>query len=53
LEKVIKGVEAFIDTFGGLGGILQAVGGIFMTMYANKMPEVMNGLTQNIRTLTG
>jgi hypothetical protein len=24
-----------------------------MTMYANKMPEVMNGLMQNIRTLTG
>ena len=53
LEKLIKGVETFIDTFGGLGGILQAVGGIFMTMYANKMPEVMNGLMQNIRTLTG
>ena len=53
LEKVIKGVETFIDIFGGLGGVLQAVGGIFMTMYANKMPEVMNGLMQNIRTLTG
>lgn len=53
LEKIIVTIESVIDSFGGLGGILGSIGGLLMTTFANKMPAILSGLTQNIRTLTG
>jgi hypothetical protein len=42
--KVLEIIESVMDTFGGLKGILMSVGSVFLSMYANKMPETLNNL---------
>lgn len=53
VEKALEGVKGLMEGFGGMKGILTTVSGIFMTMFANKMPDVLNNLKQNIMVLTG
>lgn len=53
LEKVLEAIHGIINGFGGMKGILTALGSIFLTTYAQKMPEALNNLRQNFMVLTG
>ena len=43
----LDGLNGLINGFGGLGGIMSSVSGIFMTRYAKEMPRVMQELKYN------
>ena len=53
LAKALDGVKGLIDGLGGMKGVLIAVGSIFLQTYAQKMPEAINNLRQNLMVLTG
>ena len=53
LEKVLEAIHGVIKGFGGMKGVLTALGSIFLTTYAQKMPEALNNLRQNFMVLTG
>lgn len=53
LAKVIDGVSGFIDGLGGVEGLLKSISSIFMSVYAQKMPEFLNNLKQNLMIITG
>ena len=53
LEKVLEAIHEVINGFGGMKGVLTALGSIFLTTYAQKMPEALNNLRQNFMVLTG
>lgn len=53
LEKVLEAIHGVIKGFGGMKGVLMALGSIFLTTYAQKMPEALNNLRQNFMVLTG
>lgn len=53
LAKVVDGLGGFIDGLGGVKGLLQSIGSIFMSVFAQKMPEFLNNLKQNIMVITG
>lgn len=53
LAKVVDGIGGFIDGLGGVEGLLKSIGSIFMSVYAQKMPEFLNNLKQNIMIITG
>lgn len=53
LEKVLEVIHEVINGFGGMKGVLTAIGSIFLTTYAQKMPEALNNLRQNFMVLTG
>ena len=43
----LNGVNGLIEGFGGLGGIMSSVSGIFMTKYAKEMPRVWEEMRYN------
>ena len=51
--KVIQGVESTIDHLGGLRGVLMMIGSIFTLHFAQKMPQILDNLKQNLMVLTG
>ena len=53
LAKVVDGLGGFIDGLGGVKGLLQSIGSIFMSVFAQRMPEFLNNLKQNIMVITG
>ena len=53
LAKVIDGIGGFIDGLGGVEGLLKSIGSIFMSIYAQKMPGILNDLKQNFMIITG
>ena len=53
LAKVIDGIGGFIDGLGGVKGLLKSIGSIFMSIYAQKMPGILNDLKQNFMIITG
>ena len=52
-EKVLESVGGFVDGLGGLKGIIGVVGSLFLTNFAQKMPEALNNLKLNLMVLTG
>ena len=52
-EKVLEGIGGFVDGLGGLKGIIGVVGSLFLTNFAQKMPEALNNLKLNFMVLTG
>ena len=52
-EDILTAIGGFIDGLGGMEGALSLVGSIFLKMYANKMPDVLNNLKQNLMVFTG
>ena len=53
LEKVLEAIHGIINGFGGMKGVLIAVSSIFLSTYAQKMPEALNNLKQNFMVMTG
>ena len=47
LAEVLKGVNSFIDSIGGVGGIISSVGAILLNVYATKMPDALTKLKEN------
>lgn len=52
LAEALGGLDAFIDAAGGLPTILTTIGSIFLSVFANKMPEVFKNLKYNLDVLT-
>lgn len=52
-EKVLDTLGGFIDGLGGLGGVVSLVTTIFMTSFAQKMPQVLENLRQNFMVFSG
>ena len=53
LVKVLNTIEGIVNGFGGMGGAITTVAGIFMTKFAKQVPVALSGLTQNLSILTG
>ena len=53
LAKLIDGIKTMIDTLGGVGGVIQIIGGIFAATFANKVPEMLSNTTQNLKVMMG
>lgn len=53
LEKVLEAIHGVINGFGGMKGVLIAVSSLFLSTYAQKMPEALNNLKQNFMVMTG
>ena len=53
IEKVLQGVGGLIDGLGGLKGIILTIGSVFTTIFAQKMPDALSNLRQNIMVVTG
>ena len=53
LEKAIEAVGGLVEGLGGLKGVVSVVGSIFLTTFANKMPDVLDNLRQNLMVITG
>lgn len=52
-EKVLESIGGMIDGLGGMKGVLTLVSSLFLTSFANKMPEALNNLKQNFMVFTG
>lgn len=52
LAEALGGLDAFIDAAGGLPTILTTIGSIFLSVFANKMPEAFKNLKYNLDVLT-
>lgn len=53
LEHLLTGVKTFLDAFGGIKGLLVAIGGIAMNMIAGKIGPAMTKMAQDIQIMTG
>lgn len=53
LEKILESVKGLVSGFGGMKGVLIAVSSLFLSTYAQKMPEALNNLKQNFMVMTG
>lgn len=50
--NLLTGIGEFIEGIGGAKGVIAAFGSIFLTNFANKMPEAVQNLKYNIDLLT-
>lgn len=53
VEKVVGLIDDLIKGFGGVKGVLATFGGLFLSLYANKIPEAFNNLKQNLMVISG
>ena len=51
LAKTLSGIDDFIKKFGGIGPLLLTIGGILATVFANKLPGVLQTLSYNFTLL--
>ena len=52
-EKVLDGIGGLVEGFGGMKGVISLVGSLFLSYYAQKMPDALNNLKQNLMVFTG
>ena len=52
-EHTLESVGGLVDGLGGLKGIIGVVGSVFLTNFAQKVPEALNNLKLNLMVLTG
>jgi TP901 family phage tail tape measure protein len=52
-EKVLESVNSVVETMGGFKGVVSSVGSIFLSLYAQKMPQALENLKANFMVLTG
>lgn len=52
-EGVLDTIGGLVDGLGGMKGVLMMVSSLFLTSFANKMPEALNNLKQNFLVFTG
>lgn len=52
-EKILNGVDTFIDKMGGVKSILTLVASLFMTQYSTKIPTFLKEVSQNLMVITG
>lgn len=52
-EKVLDTLGGFIDGLGGLQGVFTTIGSLFLVHFAQRMPETLNNLRQNLMVFTG
>ena len=50
--NLLGGIDAFIDGAGGVKTVLLGIGGIVMSMFANKIPQALDTLKYNLRFVT-
>ena len=53
IASVLHGVEGLVDSFGGLGGIVQAVGGLALQVFAKNIPSAIESLRGTLSFITG
>lgn len=51
LADTLSGLDAFIDAAGGLPTVLTTIGSIFLSIFANKMPDVLKNLQYDFNIL--
>lgn len=52
-EKVIETIGGVVQGLGGMQGVITLVGSLFLTQFAQKMPEALSNLRQNFMVFTG
>ena len=52
-EKVLDTIGGLVDGLGGMKGIIMMISSLFLTSFANKMPEALSNLRQNFMVFTG
>ena len=52
-EKILEGVGGFVDGLGGMGGVIRIVSSLFLTAFAQKIPDALQNLKQNFMVFTG
>lgn len=52
LADALSGLDAFIDAAGGLPTVLTTIGSIFLSIFANKMPDAFKNLKYNLDVFT-
>lgn len=52
LADALSGLDAFIDAAGGLPTVLTTIGSIFLSVFANKMPDAFKNLKYNLDVFT-
>ena len=52
-EKVIETIDGVVQGLGGMQGVITLVGSLFLTQFAQKMPEALSNLKQNFMVFTG
>lgn len=51
--KLLEVIDKVIKSMGGVKGVLASVGGIFLSLYASKMPAAIDNLKANFWVFTG
>lgn len=51
--KLLEVIDKVINSMGGVKGVLASVGGIFLSLYASKMPAAIDNLKANFWVFTG
>lgn len=52
IEKIVTGIDWFIDSLGGLEGVLAAVGALLTKVFADKIAQGITTMATNLSTLT-
>lgn len=53
IANVLSGLDAFIDKAGGLKTVIAALGGVFLSTFANKIPDALKNIKYNFDVITG
>lgn len=53
LEKVLKGIDLFIDSVGGIPGVLSAVGVVITSLFGDKILSSIEKAQQQLKVMTG
>lgn len=52
IEKIVTGIDWFIDSLGGLEGVLAAVGALLTKVFADKIAQGITTMATNLSTMT-
>jgi hypothetical protein len=52
IEKIIGGVETFVDSIGGMGGVIFTLGSVFTRVFRTQITSTINDAATNMLTWT-